>query len=327
MGAAGVYPWIWRTTDFECYKITNLDDDVENGTNYGRTSNLDLYDSGGFRRIGLRIGGSGHRIGNQRNLVRSNTSAYGMIRTTTALSATSAGAVSVNAHTARYGGYSVAYNAVANAVTGLTVGTSYVIYCTDADLTGGTKTYFAGTNPDAVMNISDDIYVVGQITIPSSGSSSGGGGGGGGDPNDWCVDWDTYLPDGRLVRDLQVGDLVPCVDVTAPELRIEMHPLLAMDFGYEECWEVRTEDLRGCVIQSKSTPMDLPDGRTNIKTTDMFGEEVIRNVNGQLEKQVVVELYYVGIRKVCKPDLGNRMFLAGITPDATIATHNAIYKP
>lgn len=322
MGAAGIYPWIWRTTDFECYKVTNLDSDVGDGTTYGRYGVADGFDVSGVRRIGLRIGNSGHRLGNQRNIPRSNTSAYGMQRTTTALSATSAGAVSVNAHTCRYGGYSVAYNAVSNAVTGLTVGTTYVIYCSDPDLTGGTKTYFAGTDPVTVMNISDDIYVVGQITIPSSGSSSGGGSGTG-DPNDWCVDYDTVLPDGRLVRDLRLGDTVECIDVTTGERG--MFPLMAMGFGEEECYRLVTPEF-ATVIQSKSAPMDLPDGRT-VRTTEMFGKPVYIRAHGKVSLSFVCDLEYLGKRRVLKPDFGNRMFFAGENEYATIATHNAIYKP
>jgi hypothetical protein len=100
----------------------NLDaDGIGTGAQAGVVSVTDLYNDGGLaRRLGLRVGGSGHRLGNQRNNVRSSTSAYGMVRDSTALSATSAGAVTVNAHTCKYGGYSVLYNAVSNAITGLT---------------------------------------------------------------------------------------------------------------------------------------------------------------------------------------------------------------
>lgn len=319
---AGVFDWIVQATEFEVYKVTDMDDDVANGVDYGRVSNLDLYDDSGFRRIGLRRGGSGHRLGNQRNIPRSNTSAYGMTRSTTALSATSAGVVTVNAHTCRYGGYSVAYNAVASAVTGLTVGTTYVIYCSDPDLTGGTKTYFAGTNPDTVMNISDDIYVVGQIQIPSSGSSSGGGGGTG-DPNDWCVDWDTVLPDGRYLRDLRMGEMAECIDVTTGERGF--FPLLGMGYGEEECYRLVTPGLAS-IIQSKSTPMDLPNGAT-CKTPDMFGKPVWDKIDGVDQLTHVSDLHYLGWRRVLKPDFGNRMFYAGESARATIATHNAIHKP
>lgn len=319
---AGQFDWIIQATEFEVYKVTDMDDDVSNGVNYGRVSNLDLYDDSGFRRIGLRRSGSGHRLGSQRNIPRSNTSAYGMVRTTTALSANSSGQVTVNAHTVRYGSHSATYNAVSNAVTGLTVGTTYVIYCSDPDLTGGTKTYFAGVDPATVMNISDDIYVVGQIQIPSSGSSSGGGGGTG-DPGDWCVDWDTVLPDGRYLRDLRMGEMAECIDVKTGERGF--YPLLGMGYGEEECYRLVTPGLAS-IIQSKSTPMDLPNGAT-CKTPDMFGKPVWHKIDGVDELTHVNDLQYLGMRRVLKPDFGNRMFYAGESARATIATHNAIHKP
>lgn len=36
----------------------------------------------------------------------------------------------------------------------------------------------------------------------------------------------------------------------------------------------------------------------------------------------VVSLASVGVRKVVKLNVGNRMYFAGTDPDATIATHN-----
>lgn len=154
-------------------------------------------------------------------------------------------------------------------------------------------------------------------TDASSGTSTstppppGGGGGTGG--GSFCVDWDSVLPDGRLVRELQVGDLVECVEMTTGER--SMQPLLAMGFGEEVCYRLLTE--HGCVTQSWSTPMNMVDGRT-LRTTEMEGELALTHAHG-LE---MVHLELVGMRKVCKPDLGDRMFFAGETPDKTLATHN-----
>ncbi|TPG50675.1 hypothetical protein EAH75_04345 [Rhodanobacter glycinis] len=127
----------------------------------------------------LAIANSGSTLGNQFNAPNSLTMAYGSVRSTTALTATSAGAVSVSAFTAYLGGASVSYSAVSNAVTGLTVGSTYQIYCHDpSPPTGGTKTWFAATSVQAAMQQGDDVVLGGQVTIPSTGSSGGGGSGG-----------------------------------------------------------------------------------------------------------------------------------------------------
>lgn len=326
IAAGNNWAWILRATDFEVYKITNLDEDVEDGTTYGRYGVDDGFVTGGVRRIGLRFGNSGHRLGNQRNIPRSNTSAYGMTRTTTALSATSAGAVTVNAHTCRYGGYSVSYSAVSNAVTGLTVGSTYVIYCSDPDLTGGVKTYFAGTNPDAVMNISDDIYVVGQITIPSSGSSSGGGGSTGGDPNDWCVAIDQHLPNARYAYEVEVDDQIECWD-EQDDPGIEWLPVESNTIvDLVECMRIETES-GAAVVASRSTPMTLRD-HSIVYLPDMLGREALVHRPGQaLRWERVIKLESVGRRAVAKIKVHQRCYFAGEDPDATIATHNPTYKP
>lgn len=176
--------------------VRNMDTMVGDGTIYGRTAQSDLYSSGGVNRVGLRVAGSGHVMGNQLNAPNSLTLNYGASRTATAVTATSAGAVSINVFTFKMGGASVTYSAVSNAVNGLTIGTTYQIYCHDSGGTGGTKTWsaVAGTQLDA-LSIADDVVIAGQVTIPSSGSS-GGGGTGCPDENAWVLRAD---PDG--VRD------------------------------------------------------------------------------------------------------------------------------
>lgn len=302
-------------------KIADLDTEVQDGTNYGRLSNNDLFSSGGVNRLGLRIGGSGQRIGSQRNLVRSGTSAYGMVRTTTALSATSTGAVTVNAHTVRYGGHSCTYNAVSNAVTGLTQGTTYVIYCVDADLSGGTKTYLAGTNPEQVMNISDDIYVVGQITIPTSGSSSGGNGGGGTNPGDWCVAADSFLPDGTFAGELPEGWLLPCYN-NRPEAPDIVHlRVQANRCADAECLRLVTAT-GASIIASTTTPMTLRDGSC-VLLPEMLGlEALVYRLDGSFRWESVTALEPAGIRRVAKISVSDQCYFAGERQGAYIATHN-----
>lgn len=147
-------------------------DNVGDGTTYARIKGTEL--SSGVHKLG--VAGSGALLGNQLNAPNSLTLNYGASRTATAVTATSAGVVSINAFTFKMGGAAVSYNAVSNAVSGLTVGVTYQIYCHDAGGTGGTKTWYAvaGTQTDA-LSISDDVVIAGQVTIPSSGSSGGGG--------------------------------------------------------------------------------------------------------------------------------------------------------
>ena len=297
-------------------------DQLSDGNVYGNLALDDTTVSGNVRRLGLRISTSGQRLGSQRNFLQVGATT---VRSTTALSATSAGAVSVAAFTQRYGSFGVNYSAVANAITGLTPNVTYVIYCIDDDFSGGVRTWFAGANPDAVMQIGDGVVIAGQIKIPTSGSSTGGGGGAGTNPGDWCVDIDTVLPDGRLVRSLQVGDLVPCVDVRAASPIVELHEVRAIGFGEEDCYRMVTASLAS-VVQSASTPMDLPDGRVR-RTPEMLGMPVYVEREGVLRLDTVADLQFIGRRQVVKLDLGNRMFLAGERAGVAIATHNVQYKP
>src|SRR5690606_40505513 len=155
------------------------------------------------REHNLRIAGSGRRVCDQRNLPQSNVNTLGSVPSATALSATAAGAISVNAHTTYMGGSSVAYSAVANAITGKAQSTTWVVYCLDPDYAGGAQTWLAASTMNTAMQAGDGVYIAGIVTIPTSGTGSGGTGGDG-DP-DLCMDYGSYLPDGRLMRDLVPG--------------------------------------------------------------------------------------------------------------------------
>lgn len=306
----------------------NLDaDGIGTGAQAGVVSISDLHNDGGLvRRIGLRVGDSGHRLGNQRNNVRSSTSAYGMTRNTSALTATSAGAVSVNAHTCKYGGFSVSYNAVTNAVTGLTQNVKYVIYCLDADLSGGTKTYYAGTNPDTVMNISDDVYVVGEILIPTSGTSSGGSGSSGGGDT-WCVAIESFLPDGTLAGDVIPNYSMPCYNHRANNPNIFHWPVQANHISESECLRMVTES-GASLIASVTTPMTLENDQCVFLPDMLHRKALVYRRNGSFRWEYVVELTPVGVRPVAKIHVHNQCYFSGETMDAFIATHNSgVVKP
>lgn len=301
-------------------------DSISSGVESGVVNTVDLVDIVGYRRIGLRISNSGQRLGSQRNTVRTQTSTYGSVRTATALSATSAGAVSVNAHSVRYGSFTVAYNAVSNAVTGLTPGSTYVIYCYDGDYSGGTKTWFAGTNPDAVMQLGDDIIVAGQITIPTSGSSSGGGSSGGSNPGDWCVAADSFLPDGTSAGDLGVGQMLPCYNHRPDEPNIVHLRVQANRQADAECLRLVTAS-GATIVASTTTPMTLRNGASVLLPDMLHREALVYRRDGSFAWEPVVELQPAGVRRVAKISVSNQCYFAGETQDAFIATHNVQMKP
>jgi len=154
-----------------------------------------------------------------------------------------------------------------------------------------------------------------SIAPPPPPPPAGGGGG------SYCVDYETArLPDGRWVRDLQLGDEIGCWNDDSDVPAVTMQAVRAFALGEEECFElVAASGAR--VIQSRSTPMTLRSGATAY-TPDMLGEEVLVSRAGVLAWETVVGLESVGVRRVVKLNVGDRMYFAGTDPSATIATHN-----
>lgn len=89
--------------------------------------------------------GSGRKLGDQRNAPSSLTRNLGIVRSATALTARAGGAVDINAHTITMGSATIGYNALSNAVTGLTTGSSYYIYTRD-NYAGGSPTWGYSTD-------------------------------------------------------------------------------------------------------------------------------------------------------------------------------------
>lgn len=154
-----------------------------------------------------------------------------------------------------------------------------------------------------------------SIAPPPPPPPAGGGGG------SYCVDYETArLPDGRWVRDLQLGEEIGCWNDDPDVPAVTMQAVRAFALGEEECFElVAASGAR--VIQSRSTPMTLRSGATAY-TPDMLGEEVLVSRSGTLAWESVVGLESVGVRRVVKLNVGDRMYFAGTDPSATIATHN-----
>jgi hypothetical protein len=295
-------------------------DEIGEGLTYGNLALADGYLSSGVRRIGLRVPGSGQRIGRQDNLLQVVSQ---NVATTTKLSANSSGQVTVIAHVANYGSFTVSYSGVTNAVTGLTVGSTYVIYCIDDGFAGGTRTWYAGTNPATVAALGDGVYIAGQITIPSSGSSSGGGGGGGTSPGDWCVAADSFLPDGTLAEAIQPGMMLPCYNEQPNTPNIRHMAVERNDSANVECLRLVTTS-GASIVASLTTPMTLRDGRC-VPITDMLHREVIvYRLDGTFTWEEVIALQPMGTQKVSKIVVHQQCYFAGETMDAFIATHNPL---
>lgn len=145
----------------------------------------------------------------------------------------------------------------------------------------------------------------------------GGGEGGGG----FCLVADrTFLPDGGMLQDARLGTQILCWDGLLEEPGLELHALRKKPFGYEASFLV-TADNGAAVAQSASTPTPVRTGEM-LRTDGLLGQEVLTNINGVLSWSQVVSVEALGVRRVVKPDVGDRILFAGTTPAATIATHN-----
>lgn len=297
-------------------------DDVQDGSAYGRFSPLDGVNTNGVRRIGLAIRGSGHQLGGPRNLPANQIMGYSSVRSATALTGTAAGAVNVNAHDVLLNGETVSYAAVTNAVTGLTQGSTYVIYTFDPLLEGGARAWFASINPLTAQQQAAGVVIAGQVKIPTSGNSGGGGGGGGSNPGDWCVDADSVLPDGDGVAMLERGRALPCYN-NRPEAPDLVHlPIRAIAFAAGvECLRLITTS-GASVVASTTTPMTLRNG-ASVLLPEMLGlEALVYRLGGGCVWETVVALIPVGRRRVAKINVSNQCYFAAEHPGAYIATHN-----
>ncbi|MFK2905001.1 hypothetical protein ISP17_13650 [Dyella ginsengisoli] len=285
-------------------------DNLGDGTTYARIKGSELFS--GVHKLG--VAGSGALLGNQLNIPNSLTLNYGSVRSTTALTASSTGAVSVNAFTYYMGAAAVAYSAVSNAVTGLTQGITYYIYTRDPGGTGGTKTWSATTNVNALLQTYDDIVVAGQVTIPTSGSSGGGGGG-------LCVCDDMLVADGLLAGDAQPGDEFDCLDLPTSGMTKFRRALEAVERSVTECVRLTTHG--GAILEcSTSTPFDLPGGGVEWAPR-MLGCEVVTD----LGVETVTGVEHIGKQAVSHIHLGGCSYAAGRDARHRIYSHNLQYKP
>ena len=286
--------------------LGNIADDA--GSHRYAVASDDVYQSGGYNRIGLRIPGSGHQVGDQRNVPSSLTSNIGIVRSATALTASSSGAVNVNAHTIQLGSASVSYNAVTNAVTGLSQGSSYYIYTND-NYAGGTQTWSATTSATTANNV-DGRYNAGLVTIPSSGTSGGGISGGG------CVCADMWLRRGLTARDI------------VKRWRWWRPYMLRGQDGWhfvrqrprvvnEPCVRITVAD--GSTLDcSTSTPVTTSTGES-VLAPMLYGHFVCTDSGWQ---RVIEVEALSGLREVVRICVGGHSFFAGANQNFRISTHN-----
>lgn len=257
----------------------------------------------------VRVAGSGATLGNQLNAPNSLTLGYGSVRNTTALGAASNGTVAVNAFSNYMGGSTVSYNAVGTAVTGLSVGSTYSIYCHDAGGAGGTKAWYPAASDQLAMQQGDDVVIAGRITIPSSGTSGGGAGG-------YCVCDSMYIADERTAGEARPGDVFDCLDLPSGPRKFRRR-LLAVERERVPCVRITTD--AGAVLEcSTTTPFDLPDGRV-VHALDMLGEAVVTD----LGIETVARVEPLGLQPVSHCHLGGVSYAAGADPAHRIYSHNA----
>lgn len=182
---------------------------------------------------------------------------------------------------------------------------------------GVTKT-FDITGATSSSNSSYTVVISGTPT-PSNPNS------GGGFPDDeWCVDADSIMNDGRHARDYVAGDILDCYnnDPDVPEIvRLEVQQNA---IAVEDC--MRLVSTSGAsVVASVSTPMTLRDG-SMVKFKDMVGQQVLVCRQGGFSWEWVKSLAPVGKREVCKISVSDQCYFSGETEQASIATHNIQYQ-
>lgn len=341
---AGTYPFFAYIDDLFCYAVSNLDTDVQDGTvhgrtlqtylsnnrpvfdlddtfhrnksqdylpagaTYGQTALADLYSSGGVSRVGLRVPGSGHQLGDQFNSppiasanLRSTWTGQTISYSATAGSPATA-TISVTAATLLAGAASKAYNAMSVGVSGTGGSTvTYYLYFDDPTYAGGAQTLVATTTGSNIYGANGRVYVGSiPVTFPTSGSGSGAGSGGGGA----CVALGAYGPRGRFDRETR------CVDT--PDGAVSVRNLKT---SHQKC--VRVEYDNGTVLTcSEDAP--LMDGQRKVPAIDALGE-ILDTSEGPSRVRGVES---AGILEVVSIDAGDVAYYASDNPDGPFALHH-----
>lgn len=173
--------------DVEVFHLSDLDEDVADGSVHGRIAMADVFQVSGVNRLGVAVSTSGQQV-TPRNLPSTVPASGGALwdgLTITSEYDDESPAnilVDATAATLRASGHSPSYSA-SSAITTQARGTTvrYYAYYVDATMAGGTKSLMLTTDRLAIVNAADRVFLdTFTITVPASGFGAGGGGGTGG---------------------------------------------------------------------------------------------------------------------------------------------------
>ena len=286
----------------------SLDAHIDNGDVYARIKGSEL--TSGEHRLG--IAGSGKKFGDQRNAPNSLSTGFGAVRSTAALSASSSGTVSVNAHTLTRGPVTTSYSANASAVTGLAQNSTYYIYARDNNA-GGSPTWLATTSA-TTANSFDDAYIAGKILIPASGTSTGGA-------PEGCVACTAWV-----IRRTQSG----CETIRAGDVVVGDELLLASGrYGrvsrstpaLAPCVRVQCAVPLAALTCSTTAPLGLATGGQVLAPDSLDARLRVLYPVPQVA-DLVVSVESVGDRWVQHITCEDDFFMAGDDPEHLISHHN-----
>jgi hypothetical protein len=302
--------------------VRSLDVEVRDGPTYGRTANADLYSSGGVNRIGLRIAGSGHKIGDQRNLTAVTFGNYGSAWNGMSLSYTStttSATISAAAASLYAGGVIVSYNASSVTLSGSAGSTiTYYLYYDDPALSGGAKTLQATTSQLTSVSHDGRLFIAKlAVSFPASGAGGGSGGG----P---CVVREAWV----RRRTVTGYEDVQAVSIVAGDYLRIMNPATgAKRWGRVSYSEPK---LTPCVRFATADGVDLscsttaPIGTTTgtVLAPDLLGLRLPADDHGALTRSDVTDVHPIGEQWVQHITCEDDFFLAGNQRGRYVAHHN-----
>jgi hypothetical protein len=298
-------------------------DGLSTGDLFGVMSIDDLWEPRGARRNGLRVPGSGHRFGDERNM----RALAGWNKTNGAanvsLSSTDDGTtatIHIPAHS-RVAGFGTTSFPSAS-ITGLAFSTYYLVYRDTPNYNPNENAYAATTDSYAGLKHSDRAVIAGITTV-----ADGGSGGGGGGSND-CVAADAWVREGVQARDVRRFMLL---DVLRPKRWCWRVLWRLLGRRLPVRWTPRLVEQPGVLVEtesgaelpcSHSTPFDLPGGR--VAYAPYLLSELVHTDAG-VER--VVRVTDLGRIPVVRISVYGHSFAAGRHPARRIFSHNATVKP
>jgi len=228
------------------------------------------------------------------------------------------GTINVGAFTVLGGDYTLTYSASSVGVSGTGGSTvQYFLYMDDPNHVGGARTLVASTNGNDIYGSSGRIYIGDcAVTFPTSGSAGGGGG-----RDDRCVTEAMWLNAATRAGAALDGMEFDVIDLPNTGTAPRRAPVRVLGRKLEACVRLVTD--AGFELDcSRSTPFDLPDGRTAL-APDMLGEQVWTDAGWQ----TVGAVEDIGPQPVVYLSFGGLSFAAGRDPARRIYSHNLQQKP